>query len=374
MMVKAVGSTRRIVTVTLLLAAVLVLPGTASQAARPRCTIVGTQHADELFGTHGADVICGRGGDDYISAGGGDDIVYGGAGNDVVDGRGGQDSVWGGIGNDDLWGEVVVGGRGSDFCPDDQYWPTNRCDGDRVPVTVESVTLSPPTVDVTSQRVVVTVDVRMTDDIGLREVAILVTRPDGSTITPAWVYGRLRSGTPRDGIWRMRLPVPKGAVPDDYVVRLVYIARADGDFVEVPQAATLHVTDRDPDQDRPSVVEVASPAPDATVSLADPPVVRMHVTDDTSGVRAVTVAVFPSPGVGHTVPANRVEGNVLDGWWEVPLLMDGLSAGDHAAIVVGLQDKAGRYAWYVAPSWSWWLGQPGYSLLPGGVGDFVVVP
>ncbi|MER6973807.1 hypothetical protein ABT304_22290 [Nocardioides sp. NPDC000445] len=117
----------------------------ATTSTGVRCTIVGTSGGDVLKGTSRRDVICGRGGSDIIYAKGGDDLVdagsggdhvyasYGadrvlaGGGEDWIHGGGGSDSLNGGTGQDNIWGEdggdvisggdhfdVISGGAGAD--------------------------------------------------------------------------------------------------------------------------------------------------------------------------------------------------------------------------------------------------------------------
>lgn len=119
--------------------------GAATTSTGVRCTIVGTSGGDVLKGTSRRDVICGRGGGDIIYAKGGDDLVdagsggdhiyasYGadrvlaGSGEDWIHGEGGADSLNGGTGQDNIWGEdggdsisggtsgdTISGGTGSD--------------------------------------------------------------------------------------------------------------------------------------------------------------------------------------------------------------------------------------------------------------------
>ncbi|MER7558035.1 calcium-binding protein [Nocardioides sp. NPDC126508] len=117
----------------------------ATTSTGVRCTIVGTSGGDVLRGTSHRDVICGRGGGDIIYAKGGDDLVdagsggdhvyadsgadkvLAGSGEDWIHGGGGSDSLNGGTGQDNIWGEdggdvisggdhfdVISGGAGAD--------------------------------------------------------------------------------------------------------------------------------------------------------------------------------------------------------------------------------------------------------------------
>jgi Ca2+-binding RTX toxin-like protein len=89
-------------------------------------TLVGGDHADQLFGDseqtptalHGNDELDGGAGDDYLRGYGGDDRLLGGPGNDVVHGESGADRIDGGTDDDDLFGmegdDTLLGGAGED--------------------------------------------------------------------------------------------------------------------------------------------------------------------------------------------------------------------------------------------------------------------
>lgn len=73
---------------------------TPAHAAKPRCTITGTEGNDVIRGTRGRDVICALGGDDTIDSLGGDDLVLAGPGNDSVRTGAGSDRIHLGSGDD----------------------------------------------------------------------------------------------------------------------------------------------------------------------------------------------------------------------------------------------------------------------------------
>lgn len=91
-----------------------------------RCTVVGTEGADELVGRPGPDVICGFGGDDHIYGEGGKDLINGGRDSDFIVGGSGGDEIFGGRGPDRLnsrdgvrGNDVVRGGLGRDTISSD---------------------------------------------------------------------------------------------------------------------------------------------------------------------------------------------------------------------------------------------------------------
>jgi acid phosphatase type 7 len=93
-------------------------PAPPPEAARSRCTIVGTSGDDRIVGTSKSDVICGLGGNDRIRGGAGNDVTLAGSGSDRVWGGRGRDRIYGDSGNDVLRGQKgndrIVGGEGKD--------------------------------------------------------------------------------------------------------------------------------------------------------------------------------------------------------------------------------------------------------------------
>ena len=79
----------------------------------------GGDGSDHLEGGGGSDGVNGGGGDDALGGGSGDDTIRGGAGNDQAAGGDGSDKLVGGPGNDDLDGgggsDSVAGGAGADI-------------------------------------------------------------------------------------------------------------------------------------------------------------------------------------------------------------------------------------------------------------------
>jgi Ca2+-binding RTX toxin-like protein len=132
------------------------------------CSVSGTPGNDTITGTPDSEVICGRGGNDTINGGEGDDTILGGDGDDILSGDGGDDRLEGGsdAGYDRLDGgtgwDRLDGGPGIDRALySGATGPititidgvTDDLDGygftDNVFTTVESITASPHSDDVT---------------------------------------------------------------------------------------------------------------------------------------------------------------------------------------------------------------------------------
>lgn len=107
-------------------------------AARPACTITGTNAPDLLRGTPGRDVICAGEGDDRVWGLGGDDLIIGGAGRDLLLGGNGRDLLIGGSGADRIRGgrgadvlrgdggaDALIGGTGRDVLIEDDVQPND---------------------------------------------------------------------------------------------------------------------------------------------------------------------------------------------------------------------------------------------------------
>jgi len=180
--------------------------GSASvDAAHARCTISGTEAADELVGTDRKDVICGRGGDDLIRAGAGNDVLRGAAGADELHGDDGRDVLIGGTEVD-----ALDGGTGTNRC-DDEGLTTgpNLCVGY---YALKQFSIDDPRVDTDRRPKLLTAMVRLvnTDPDPAPTTGLgfsFQDRPAYSVSGGAWQV----SGDTTDGIWKGSLFVPKHA-------------------------------------------------------------------------------------------------------------------------------------------------------------------
>ncbi len=249
-----------------------------AEAAKPRCTIVGTKKDDFLRGTPGRDVICGLGGRDRvlglrgkdilrggagadeIEDGKGSDVVHGGRGDDrllSVDGnlggsrgdriRGGpgddfifvawKDVGFGGPGNDDLRGLHLRGGRGIDYCfiPSLNRHGGLHCENDGQPPMFSEVALSAGSLDVRDGLKTLVITARLREDLGTTGPSGLLSLadPDGGDdgfyFGTQWARTRLVSGDHRDGRWRMEIAVDDWAPTGAYDLTLTAFGRDGGD-------------------------------------------------------------------------------------------------------------------------------------------------
>lgn len=87
-------------------AAALLVPGTASAATLPfpPGVVIGTPNADILVGSPRSDIMFGLAGDDRMYGGPGADRIFGGLGDDWIRGGLGPDTLRGGPGVDHIYG------------------------------------------------------------------------------------------------------------------------------------------------------------------------------------------------------------------------------------------------------------------------------
>ena len=322
---------------------------TTTAASPVRCTLWGTPGDDVLVGTRRDEVICGRGGDDQIRGGGGKDVLRGGRGDDVL--RRGE-VLYGGRGDDDLYLGVMFGGPGADFCVG-----TDRrggCEADTESPVMAGDQFSAARVNVTDTDRVVVVSAHLTDDLGVGAVDLDLIDGDleeGYFHEYPWQpfrnTARLRSGTPRDGVWSLRVRIPRFASPGAYrVVAKVFPRR--GREVTLSGDRTLMVRSDRPDREAPVLVEMMRPAVGATVRRSESLTGRARVTDALAGVELVMFCYRPVSGAitGYCSWARLVSGDRQDGIWRARMPMEDMPLGD-AEVDVSAIDLTGlRDDWW----------------------------
>jgi len=414
--------------VAVLVGATTTLPHDAatSAAAAPRCTIVGTSHADHLSGTSHRDVICGLGGDDVLSGRGGDDLVEGGSGDDRINGGAGDDRVHGQDGDDTIYGaggddslsgnagddrivagsgaDLLYGGSGSDDLDGgpghdrlDGGSGTNWCvpsrDGltgclpDELPPVADDVSMSTHAVDVTAADRAVTVRVHGTDDTGITRVTVGLSDPDSSRIIDEVRAARV-SGDVRDGQWSARVVVPRWTAPGTFSLTVAVGDRAGRQGGGRLDRQVLAVADSTPDVTGPSA-SLLGPASTTTytVTAGPRPVrVRARVRDAGSGVGTVYACLYhPASGSYERLPcrrAHRESGTLHDGVWRADVTIPAGSTSGDWDVSVRAADAArlgpGVVEWAGPDLYRVWTGDgavtsAGVRGLPDGRGGFTVV-
>ena len=339
-----------------------------------RCTLRGTPGDDVLVGTGRDEVICGRGGDDQIRGGGGRDVLRGGRGDDVLRRA---EVLYGGRGADDLYRGAMFGGPGADFCVGDD--PRGGCEADTESPVMADDQFSAARVNVTETHRVVVVSAHLTDDLGVGAVHLDLIDGDpeeGYFHEYPWQpnrnSARLRSGTPRDGVWSLRVRIPRYASPGAYrIVARVFPRRGAEVVLSGDQRLTVR-SDR-PDQQPPVLVQMMRPAVGATVQRSESLTGRARVTDALAGVEMVMFCYRPVSGAitGFCSWAKLVSGDRHDGIWSARMPMEDMPLGD-AEVDVSATDRTGLDE-------HWWGPAQVEALnglippLPGGYGPFTVI-
>ena len=348
------------------------------------------------MGTNRADVICGRGGDDTIIAKGGNDRVIAGPGKDVVRGGSGRDLLIGGTGRDDLSGnkgpdglhgdggndrldggpapDDLDGGGGTNTCVLDSDDDAFRCVYDLEPAAVVDLQSSTSAVDVTSSSKTVTVLVRVTDDTGVRQVSVSLSR-QGSYAQYSGETSWLAEGTVRDGWWKTTITIPQYAPSGtyDYSVGTYDVMGRSGSGHDFPDV--LQVTSVD-DTELPVLESLSEPSPDTVLDVqtqAGSLRVTAHLTDNLSGVGYAYVCAQPKNVYLSSPPCSnfaKVSGTLLDGTWTAVIPLAKGSFTDQWRLFMGIWDRANpsAHAQYYPSTDPW-----GTPISPAGYGVFEVL-
>lgn len=239
---------------------------------------------------------------------------------------------------------------------------------------LESLAITPTSIDVSSGNQTVTFRLRVTDTqhtdgcSGVSSIHIQLRSPGNEHGASAWSFRRI-SGDAYDGVYEQDVTVYRYMGPGTWKVMLVqlsdksynHVRYQNADLVAAGHSTTVEVASDPFDLTPPSVESLSfSSVADvrsgpATVSF------RMRLTDDLVGVTNMTLAL-DSPTKGHTIYAHAyanhlVSGNGLDGIYEFQAVvpdtyepgiyeMGYLQAGDYLGNTV-------RYSKWGAgfPSW-----------------------
>jgi Ca2+-binding RTX toxin-like protein len=342
--------------------------------------INGGDGRDAVMGQGGNDAVSGVGGNDDLRGGTGADRIYGGDGADHEAGDDGNDVVSGNLGDDTLSGglgaDVVDGGPGFNVCDapsaitDTQF----RCVIDMSNPVVGGVTVSPTTVDVSSEPQTIQSEAHVTDDTGVASVQI------GDRMAS------LISGTPRDGTWATTIRVPRFISPGP---RDIYVGVRDrvGRATSETFSSVFTVVNTVYDKEMPvlqslslntSSVDVRTGAKQITATV--------HVTDDLAGAADVTLC--PAHAFATGTPSFRMDvgclgmsktsGTRTDSTWEGTIIIPEGAPGGTWNVAVLITDAAGNFAndFWFGPDELAALGttnEPRYKAIPDGAGMFTVL-
>lgn len=245
-------------------------------------------------------------------------------------------------------------------------------DEDRVPPHLTKVSVNPMALHLAESVDAVLIRVSLSDDVGVRRVAMRLA--DGRVSLPLQgdsPVARRIAGTPRLGVYELKILVPPHVEAGSYALRVRVTPRAGAPGTLIGPGVTI-VSDL-PDVTAPVLAEVTTPEPDATFRLDQKARLRLRATDDLAGVRAATVcyARLSTPTERYCDVAQVVTDDLTDRVLRARLRHLGDLGVGEAELSVTIYDDAGNTSEWVGPSHA---GEPGVNLIPGGVGAFTVVP
>ncbi len=304
-------------------------PTTPTCGGKPVTKVVekGPKPSDTVWGTPAADVLLVRvGAAKEVDGGGGNDVicapaeggttVVGGDGDDVLIGGPGADVIIGGAGSD-----TITGGGGGDVCDE----AGTACTYDALaPVLGTVIAVTPTTVDTSAAAAQVVFRVAVTDQLGFAAGQLTFRSPlPGAASLSAWFRGAHRvAGTERDGLYDVRVTVPKGSAATTWALESIYLADGRSNAkIQRGVAASISQTAAG-DTAAPEVVSVA-PLTATTIDTTTAPAsvrYRIRITDQT-GLQWGQV-LFRSATSGASIKASvgaRLSGTAQDGEYDLVL-------------------------------------------------------
>ena len=226
---------------------------------------------------------------------------------------------------------------------------------DEQPPTVRRLTLSATSVNVTNQRQLVGMSVRVTDDTGIDFVQLFASDGAGHALHVA--DPNLVRGTVRDGVWRTPMIVPRWSDPG--LIDISVLARDRvGRVTNRTYPNVLRVIDRNPDTEMPSV-RLLQPTGDAVFNVrssARRVTIKARITDAASGVaNGGRFCLYRPIEGGYTnLPCGLVDlvsGNRYDGIWRSHVTIPQGSSGGDWNVGIQVTDRAhsGDTAFWMGP-------------------------
>jgi Ca2+-binding RTX toxin-like protein len=323
------------------------LPGIENATGSPQGdTLVGDDQANVLSGGAGADTEQAGAGNDTIEGGSGDDALHGGDGNDDISGDDGTDQLYGEPDDDSLDGgpgtDYLDGGSGRNVCfHGDGDTLLDNCDS--TPPMLTSFSFSPSSVDTSQSSQEVTGRFHVTDDLSGVDpteggVTMYVTGGQGpgsgqiSSTPPERV-----AGTELDGDYEVVATLPQNAKQGRYFIWFVlrdkvgnsrqidcdYDAATDTWSIAGNSCTFEQVGPAWDDSTPPELTSFSlSPSSIDTSESSQQITIRIHVTDDVSGIAdsggaSRIDALFLAPNGLNLYPTfTRISGTPQDGDYE----------------------------------------------------------
>jgi RTX calcium-binding nonapeptide repeat (4 copies) len=316
--------------------------------------------ADFLEGRHGGDHLYGNQANDHLVGGLGSDVLDGGDGTDQLDGGPGNDVLNGGAGDDTLDGgagaDTLEPSSGDDSCPSDgginQVDPW--CDVDAP--EIQSLTVGPDTIDTSTGPALVTVTAHITDaGVGLWQGTLSL---GGNIAVGVFDASDRVSGDANDGVYATTITVPRFSQQGTLAAGLSLTDRRntrtwDAAQLQAQGLPSGVVQTGAGDTGPPRVTAISWDGPSTVdTSSADQMVqLRLHVTDDLSGLHTGTVVLRGPTGVPFQASldsSTQVGGSSLAGDYLVPITLPrGSAVGDWKLTII-LQDAVGHEITYSA--------------------------
>lgn len=210
------------------------------------------------------------------------------------------------------------------------------------PVLNGAVTLSPTSVDLSSEAAIVTATAPLRDDqSGVQYVSFWLQRGDQSLYSTSET---LLSGTVLEGVWEAEIYVPQNTEEGAWNL-FVTVSDSAGNYVEYPTGQTLQVGGGDVQAPTISGVPVVTPSSVSLGQGAADVSVRLRIQDDQSGVQNAYAHFLL--GLDHRVyssDAVQLSGDSLDGEWAFTFSIPQNTEPGMWTLIVHLEDEAGNYA------------------------------
>jgi len=233
--------------------------------------------------------------------------------------------------------------------------------GDITPPSLQSLALSPTTVDDSASGAWLYFTAHITDDysgVDQGRSGATIYSPGGGAYGCANCSFLLQSGTDTDGVFQAKAYVPQGATPGTWGVSLSLYDKAGNvknwttsDLEAAGYPHQFTVTNSSGDATPPKLAGVQIITQTVDVSSGDSVFdVQLHATDDKSGVSmAITYLVDPKQTNGGAFPQSPygngtlVSGTVTDGWWDYKVVIPQHTHAGTWSLGVRLDDAAGNY-------------------------------
>jgi hypothetical protein len=221
------------------------------------------------------------------------------------------------------------------------------------PPTLGSLSISPPSVNVTSSSATVTVSAEIVSTPGATGGSVAFESPTGSQSTGNVSFTKV-SGTANKGVWEASVPIKQYSASGTWRAS-VSLSDAEGNHVQLsstqlagkafPHSVLVEGTE---DNEPPVLAGLTFSSRLVNVSASSQTVtVTAHITDNLSGVTSASIDFRPpsgKPTIGR-VPLTKVSGTALDGNYEATVTFPRYApAGVWKIATINMADNVGNEA------------------------------